>query len=108
MQPQLDLENPGSHGTADLEISSGNLDALARLGSMTELIQHKTAYRVDAAGDLAARQAALAEIDAKGILATPANSRYNELVVEAGRLSILNGGREAVIAYEPEPKVSLA
>jgi len=68
----------------------------------------KTAYRVDAAGDLAARQAALAEIDAKGILATPANSRYNELVVEAGRLSILNGGREAVIAYEPEPKVSLA
>jgi len=68
----------------------------------------KTAYRVDAAGDLAARQAALAEIDAKGILATPANSRYNELVVEAGRLSILNGGREATIHYEPEPKVSLA
>ena len=68
----------------------------------------KTAYRVDAAGDLPARQAALAEIDAKGILATPANSRYNELVVEAGRLSILNGGREAVIAYEPEPQVSLA
>jgi hypothetical protein len=68
----------------------------------------KAIYRVDAAGDVAARQALLAEIDEKGVLATPANSRYNELVVEAGRLSILNGGREALIEYEPEPKVSLA
>jgi D-galacturonate reductase len=33
-------------------------------------------------------------------IATPANSRYNELVIEAGRLSILHGGREAVIDYE--------
>lgn len=50
--------------------------------------------------DLKARQAALQAIDAKGILATPSNSRYNELVVEAGRLSILNGGREATIDYD--------
>jgi hypothetical protein len=57
--------------------------------------------------DLAARQAALQAIDAKGILATPSNSRYNELVVEAGRLSILNGGREAVIDYDTQT-VSLA
>ncbi len=68
----------------------------------------KTIYRVDAAGDVPARQQLLAEIDEKGVLATPANSRYNELVVEAGRLSILNGGREALIDYEPEPKVRLA
>ncbi len=40
-------------------------------------------------------------------MATPANSRYNELVLEAGRLSILNGGREAVIDYAPEPSVRL-
>lgn len=40
------------------------------------------------------RKKALAEIDAAGVLATPANSRYNEMVLEAGRLSILNGGRE--------------
>lgn len=50
--------------------------------------------------DLTARQAALKVIDQKGILATPSNSRYNELVVEAGRLSILHGGREAVIDYD--------
>ncbi|HLJ18010.1 MAG TPA: Gfo/Idh/MocA family oxidoreductase [Bryobacteraceae bacterium] len=36
----------------------------------------------------------LREIDSAGILATPANSRYNERVLEAGRLSILNGGRQ--------------
>jgi len=39
----------------------------------------------------------LREIDDAGVLATPANSSFNEAVVEAGRLSILNGGREAVI-----------
>jgi D-galacturonate reductase len=44
--------------------------------------------------------AALQKLDDEGIIATPANSRYNELVMEAGRLSILNGAREAVIDYE--------
>ncbi len=56
---------------------------------------------------LAGRQALLREIDATGIVATPANSRYNELVIEAGRLSILNGGREAAIAYGDPPGVRL-
>jgi hypothetical protein len=42
----------------------------------------------------------LEELDEAGIVATPANSRYNELVIEAGRLSILNGGHEAVIDYD--------
>ena len=35
----------------------------------------------------------LSEIDAAGVMATPANSSYNELVIEAGRESILNGGK---------------
>jgi predicted dehydrogenase len=52
------------------------------------------------------RQELLKKMDAAGIMATPANSRYNELVMEAGRLSILNGGREALIDYS-EPGVSL-
>jgi hypothetical protein len=60
-----------------------------------------------AADALARRQALLQEIDAAGVMATPANSRYNELVVEAGRLSIVNGGREAVIEYDPKPGVRL-
>jgi D-galacturonate reductase len=36
----------------------------------------------------------LEEIDVAGIIATPANSSYNESVIEAARESIVNGGRE--------------
>jgi predicted dehydrogenase len=45
--------------------------------------------RVDGALD---RQQAIQEIDGEGIAATPANSRYNEQVIEAARHSIVNGG----------------
>jgi D-galacturonate reductase len=38
------------------------------------------------------RQQAIQEIDREGIAATPANSHYNEQVIEAARRSILNGG----------------
>jgi hypothetical protein len=41
-------------------------------------------------------------------MAAPANSAYNELVIEAGRLSILNGGREVVIHYGENARVALA
>jgi D-galacturonate reductase len=47
--------------------------------------------------DAAARPAMLRQIDEAGIMATPANSSYNERVIEAGRESILNGGREVTI-----------
>ena len=57
---------------------------------------------------LARRQQLLREMDEAGVMATPANSRFNELVLEAGRLSILNGGREARIAYGPPAHVYLA
>lgn len=56
---------------------------------------------------LAERQKRLQQIDETGIMATPRNSRYNELVLEAGRLSILSGGREAVIEYGERPGVRL-
>ena len=47
--------------------------------------------RVESARD---RQAEIRKIDGEGIAATPANSRYNELIIEAARRSILNGGAE--------------
>lgn len=56
---------------------------------------------------LARRRARLAEIDAKGLIATPGNSFINELVIEAGRLSIRNGGRRAAIRYGGRPQVRL-
>jgi predicted dehydrogenase len=46
------------------------------------------AIRVNAEGP-----AVLEQIDQTGILATPANSSYNERVIEAARESIRNGGR---------------
>ena len=50
--------------------------------------------------DLADRQAFLRATDETGIVATPANSRYNEAVIEAARLSITSDGREVPIRYE--------
>jgi D-galacturonate reductase len=51
-----------------------------------------SAIRIAAEPDLQARQRILRETDEVGIIATPANSAYNELIIEAGRRSILNGG----------------
>ena len=56
---------------------------------------------------LAARQDVVTQIDARGIIATPANSSINELVTEAARLSIAQDGLPAEILYDPEPTVRL-
>jgi D-galacturonate reductase len=54
---------------------------------------------------LEARGRACEEIDAKGLLATPANSSINELVVEAARQSILSDGLPVRIIHGREPRV---
>jgi hypothetical protein len=59
----------------------------------------RACLRVQRVVDLKARQAVLKQIDEEGIIATPANSRYNELVTEAARTSILNNAREVAIEY---------
>jgi predicted dehydrogenase len=51
------------------------------------------------------RRKLLAEIDEKGIIATPKNSFINELVQEAVRISILNNGRFVKIVYGKTPHV---
>ncbi len=73
----------------------------------------ESARRVEAAGQavagqgekaaLAARRAAIAQVDEAGIIATPANSSVNELVVEAARMSIMADGRAAVIEWDRKP-----
>jgi D-galacturonate reductase len=74
----------------------------------------QAALRVNAAGEgadesesLVRRRQTLDEIDRRGILATPANSCINELVIEASRMSIAQGGRQVAIDYEPTPRVRL-
>ena len=65
-----------------------------------------TAARVAEAGDLDARKAMLSEIDKAELHATPENSFFNELVVEAGRMSILNNARTVNITYGDNPGVT--
>jgi predicted dehydrogenase len=91
----VDLGGPGlvpvGYGFRSIEYI---IDACVRVGSES--------------GGLAARQKLLREIDEAGIMATPANSNYNELVIEAGRESILNGGCEVRIEYGAKPHVQRA
>ena len=67
----------------------------------------RATHRVENVGDLEARQAEIRQINDEGVLATPANSSYNELVIEAGRLSIMNDSRPAIIEYGDNPHVRL-
>jgi len=64
--------------------------------------------QVRAARGLTGRRRVLDEIDEAGILATPANSFYNELVIEAGRQSILARGRSVRIRYGRRPGIIAA
>ncbi len=62
---------------------------------------------MSAAESLTHKRMLIRKVDEKGIIATPANSFSNELVVEAARLSILNDGDWVSIEYGTNPKVTL-
>lgn len=53
------------------------------------------------------RRNMIREVDLKGIIATPANSYINELVVEAARISILHDGEAVTIEYGDSPCVKI-
>ncbi|HZU25836.1 MAG TPA: Gfo/Idh/MocA family oxidoreductase [Bryobacteraceae bacterium] len=71
-------------------------EGLTPVGYGYRSIEHlvRAVLRVEGAVD---RAAELRRIDEEGILATPANSRYNEKVIEAARQSIASGGSEVAI-----------
>lgn len=60
---------------------------------------------LDDAGNIESRQKEIRKIDDKGIIATPANSYINELVVEATRESIVNDGKSVKIIYGDHPHI---
>jgi D-galacturonate reductase len=70
----------------------------AIIGSIRRLEEASEGLPAEAA--LKRRQELIRETDERGIIATPANSSINELVVEAARMSILADGRMARILYE--------
>ncbi len=53
------------------------------------------------------RREMIKDVDRKGIIATPANSYINELVVEAARLSILRDGQNVDIIYGDSPHTEI-
>ena len=55
-------------------------------------------HQVASAPSLLTRQNVIRAIDTRGLLATPANSRFNEQVLEAARISLHNGGQQVTIA----------
>ena len=88
-------------------IAQGSKDSDTRDRSIELIVRNICKCRNVEPGDIAARQKLIKQFDDEGIMATPANSSYNELVVEAGRLSILSGGREAEITYGDNAGVDL-
>ena len=81
-------------------------ESVAATLNMIHLIENDVAS-LDDNVSLKKRQEHIKRTDEKGIIATPANSKSNELVVEAARLSILNDGRKACIEYGENARVYL-
>ena len=96
---------PWEGGAGAKPVGYGFDSVAAHLEAMTR-IETETAS-LSAAAAQERRRKMIEDIDRQGILATPANSYINELVVEAARLSIRQDGAWAEIAYHPTPHVSL-
>ncbi len=79
-------------------------DSVAGITGTIHRITNETAGLAPEAA-LARRRELLREVDAQGLIATPANSFINELVVEATRKSILHGAAPVRIVYGDHPHV---
>ena len=100
-------EEPGDTKYAEPNPDYFRLIDQGRGGLVPEGYGHRSVEYIlracrEAAGlaDLTERRKLIRRYDEESVMATPANSSYNELVIEAGRKSILSGGREVVIDYE--------
>ncbi|MBU4200532.1 MAG: Gfo/Idh/MocA family oxidoreductase [Verrucomicrobia bacterium] len=82
------------------------VDSVSSILNAMVRIEHETASQKEPDA-LRRRQEIIREIDRQGLIATPANSAINELVVESARLSILNDGMPATIHYGERPGVAL-
>ena len=76
-----------------------NITTMHRIESIVE--------EMDPDESLIRRRELIREVDQKGLIATPANSSYNELVTEAARLSITHDGAIADITYGDTPGAAL-
>jgi len=82
------------------------VDSVTATLAMSCEIEAKVA--ADPANAMQIRRNAIKEANERGLIATPENSSFNELVQEAARLSILNDGDMAIIDYSTaKPTVRL-
>ncbi len=81
-------------------------DSVAATVNMISKIENETASLRDEES-LSKRQTMIKAADEKGLIATPANSYVNELVIEAARLSILNDGDVVRIVYDDVAHIAL-
>jgi D-galacturonate reductase len=86
-------------------VGYGYESVAANVESMRRLEAESAGLAADAA--LARRREIIREIDHAGLLATPANSAINELVVEAARQSIQADGDWCHIVYGDHPHVQM-
>jgi len=82
-----------------IDLGGGGLTPVGYGYRSIEYIVKNICKCINAGEETAQRQKLIKQFDDEAVMATPANSSYNELVMEAGRLSILNGGREVEITY---------
>jgi len=78
---------------------AANLETMLRIQQATD--------QLDAKAALAKRRELIHEVGQAGILATPANSHTNHLIVEAARMSILAEGDWVKIIYGEQPRVEM-
>ena len=100
------IVNPDYFQMVDRESGPGLRPVGYGFRAIEELVG--AALRVAEAEGIDARKALLVKMDEEGLHATPANSYYNELVVEAGRLSLLNAARTVAIHYGDTPGIEFA
>jgi D-galacturonate reductase len=81
-------------------------DSVAASITMAYQIENEVC-KMSGSESLIKRQEMIRNTDNKGIIATPANSYINELVVEAARISILNDGEAVTIEYGSNPHVKM-
>jgi predicted dehydrogenase len=81
-------------------------DSVAATINTALMIENQTAGLSESQA-LAKRREVIKAVDKKGIIATPANSSVNELVVEAARASILKDGEAVKIVYGEHPHVEV-
>ena len=93
-------------GPGDKPVGYG-YDSIAAILETIQRIESEVAGLAGEAS-LARRRDMIREVDAAGLIATPANSSVNELVVEAGRLSLINDGARVSIVYGDDPHVERA